>query len=301
MATRNRTDEFLQLRGFKRSKRGDTDRLLTEEGARAVTVTPNWVHKMEDVRAVEKQISAQLQELDHQHKEHLKVQFGVSRDDDREQREIERITVALSRKFKEAEEAVGDLDVTFKEELTEGGTEAELSILHNVKMCLVNEVTKLSRVFRDAQRHYMKELQKQKNIRERWSGGTRQKEIQERMERDAMMDSYIQRGFTQDQIETIILNQHTVEDRDREFQEIYASIKTIHEMFKDLHTLIMEQGTVLDRIDYNMTMAHDKVVKARKELQAAAKHQEAGRFKLCVMFLVVMIIGFLIALMFKLG
>ena len=141
-------------------------------------------------------------------------------------------------------------------------------------MCLVNEVTKLSRVFRDAQRHYMKELQKQKNIRERWSGGTRQKEIQERMERDAMMDSYIQRGFTQDQIETIILNQHTVEDRDREFQEIYASIKTIHEMFKDLHTLIMEQGTVLDRIDYNMTMAHDKVVKARKELQAAAKHQE---------------------------
>lgn len=37
-------------------------------------------------------------------------------------------------------------------------------------------------------------------------------------------------------------------------------------MFKDMNTLVIEQGAVLDRIDYNMTLTHTRVQRARTEL-----------------------------------
>ena len=58
---------------------------------------------------------------------------------------------------------------------------------------------------------------------------------------------------------------------------------------------------MLDRIDHNMTVTHERVVQGRKQLEKAQKHQEAGTFKLCVLLLVVMIIGFLLALMIKIA
>lgn len=304
MATRDRTEEFIQLRGFKRSKRGDTEKLLggAEEEMRAVPVAPRWVLKMEDIRVVERQVSTKLQELENLHKEHLKVQFGTTRDEEQEERDIERMANHISKLFQQLEQGVKDLDIIFKAELgDDGGSQAELSILRNVKMCLVNEIEAISRVFRDSQRRYLREMQKQKGVRDRWAGGERQKNVQQQLERDAMMDSYLQKGMTQDQMEMIMVNQRMAEDREKEFLEIYNSIKALHEMFKDMHTLVIEQGTVLDRVDYNMTLAHDKVTKARKELEQAAKIQSAGRFKLCVLFLVVMILGFTIALLFKLS
>lgn len=304
MASRDRTEEFLQLRGTRRQRKGnDKDSLLGGDSEmRPVPVMPAWVAKMEDVRGIERQISQKLQELETMHAGHLKVQFGVSRDEEKEERDIERTTNFLNKRFKDCEAMIKELDIVFKSELKDGGTDAELSVLRNVKMCLINETTALSRVFRDTQRRYLRDLQKQKGVRQRWAGGTeRQKAIQEEMERDAAMNDYLSKGMTQDQIESIMINRRIVEDREKEFQDIYQSIKALHEMFKDLNALVIEQGTVLDRIDYNMNLTHERVTKARKELQKAAEHQKAGRFKLLVLFLIVLIIGFTLALLFKIA
>lgn len=113
------------------------------------------------------------------------------------------------------------------------------------------------------------------------------------------MNQYLQKGMTQDQIETIMLNQQMAEERVKQFERIYSSIKSLHEMFKDMNTLVIEQGAVLDRIDYNMTLTHTRVQRARTELQRAAQYQSAGTFKLCVLFMIVLIIGLAIALFFK--
>jgi syntaxin 16 len=100
-------------------------------------------------------------------------------------------------------------------------------------------------------------------------------------------------------VEDILINSRLADERDQEFQNILTSIKSLHEMFQDLHTLVIEQGTMLDRIDHNMTVTHERVVQGKIQLEKAAKHQEAGTFQLCVLLLVVMIIGFAIALMVK--
>lgn len=111
----------------------------------------------------------------------------------------------------------------------------------------------------------------------------------------------LERGITQDQLDTIQMEEQIVNDQRAEFQSLYNSLKSLNEMFKDLHALVIEQGTILDRIDYNMTVTHERMKKAHQELKAAAKHQDAGQFKLCILFIVVLIIGFTVALMVKLS
>lgn len=264
-----------------------------------VYVTPLWVEKMDDVRRVEEQIKEQMTALEKLRKDHLKVEFSSTRDESREEAAIEEAQDTIDRLFKQSEKGVKDLDIAYTRDLPDGGTDAELSILRNVKMCLVNEINTISKQYRESQRRYMMDVKKQQLVSQRWAGGDRQKAVEQQLENDALMDQYLQKGMTQEQVETIMLNQQMADERVKEFERIYSSIKSLHEMFKDMNTLVIEQGAVLDRIDYNMTITHTRVQKARQELQKAAEYQSAGTFKLCVLFMVVLIIGLMIALFFK--
>lgn len=299
MATRDRTSEFLQYRAT-RPRRPETEQLLADEAEMHRTyVMPLWVEKMNDVRAVERRIQEQMDHLERLRKEHLKVEFSSTRDESAEEADIDRAQDIIDSLFKQSEKSVKEVDHAFRADLPDGGTDAELSILRNVIMCLVNELNQVSKVYRESQRRYMMDVKKQHAVSQRWAGGDRQKVVEQQLENDALMDQYLQKGMTQDQIETIMLNQQMADDRVKEFERIYTSIKSLHEMFKDLNSLVIEQGAVLDRIDYNMTITHTRVQKARTELEQAARYQSAGTFKLCVMFMIVLIIGLAVALFFK--
>jgi Na+/H+ antiporter NhaD/arsenite permease-like protein len=58
-------------------------------------------------------------------------------------------------------------------------------------------------------------------------------------------------------------------------------------------------GTILDRVDYNMNVTHKSVVDTKDQLKKAADYQDASSFQLCVLLLIVMVVGFVIALMVK--
>ncbi|KEG11346.1 syntaxin [Trypanosoma grayi] len=299
MASRDRTAEFLQYRSV-RPKHPDAQRLLEEEQEmHSMYVTPLWVEKMDDVRVIEKKIQEQMATLDSLRKNHLKIEFSSARDENQEEVQIEKAQDVIDSLFKHGEKVIRELDAAYLRDLPDSGTDAELSILRNVKMCLINELNNISKVYRESQRRYMMDVKKQHAVAQRWAGGERQRVIEQQLETDAVMDQYLQKGMTQEQVETILLNQHMVDERVKEFDRIYTSIKSLHEMFKDMNMLVIEQGAVLDRIDYNMTVTHSRVQKGKVELQKAAEYQEAGAFKLCVLFLVVLIIGLLIALLFK--
>ena len=45
------------------------------------------------------------------------------------------------------------------------------------------------------------------------------------------------------------------EERDREVRNILQSIADLGQIMKDLSVLVIDQGTILDRIDYNMEQA----------------------------------------------
>jgi syntaxin 16 len=59
--------------------------------------------------------------------------------------------------------------------------------------------------------------------------------------------------------------------RDRELTEIAKSIASLAELFKDLSVLVIDQGTLLDSVEYNIEQTAVQVSEAVKELNVATR------------------------------
>jgi syntaxin 16 len=70
-------------------------------------------------------------------------------------------------------------------------------------------------------------------------------------------------------------------------------------LFKDLSVLVVEQGTILDRIDFNVETAHKDVVQANVHLVNTVKIEKSFRSKGVLICLVVSIIIMLLLLVIK--
>ena len=63
-------------------------------------------------------------------------------------------------------------------------------------------------------------------------------------------------GFTQQQLHVVDDLEQVAEERDAEITRIAQSIEELSQIFKELAVLVIDQGTVLDRIDYNMEQVY---------------------------------------------
>lgn len=59
--------------------------------------------------------------------------------------------------------------------------------------------------------------------------------------------------------------------RDHELIEIAKSISDLAELFKDLSGLVIDQGTLLDSVEYNIEQTSVQVADAVKELDMATR------------------------------
>lgn len=61
-------------------------------------------------------------------------------------------------------------------------------------------------------------------------------------------------------------NDTAIEQREREINEIAKGIIELSDIFRELQTMVIDQGTMLDRIDYNVERMGTEVKSADKEL-----------------------------------
>lgn len=80
-----------------------------------------------------------------------------------------------------------------------------------------------------------------------------------------------------------------IQQRSREINEIAKSIQELAHLFTDLQTLVIDQGTMLDRIDYNVELMSRELDSAVKELQTATTYQRRSGRRLCILFLCLLI------------
>jgi t-SNARE complex subunit (syntaxin) len=60
--------------------------------------------------------------------------------------------------------------------------------------------------------------------------------------------------------------------RDRELTEIAKNIASLAELFKDLSALVIDQGTLLDSVEYNIEQTAVQMSEAVKELDMATRY-----------------------------
>ncbi|OCH90458.1 t-SNARE [Obba rivulosa] len=83
-----------------------------------------------------------------------------------------------------------------------------------------------------------------------------------------------------------------IQEREEEIREIETGIHELHEIFRDLGTLVQEQGGMLDNIESNISSIAVDTAGAAEELSTAHEYQrKAGRRALCLMVILVVVIA----------
>ncbi|KAH7818303.1 Syntaxin 16A [Monocercomonoides exilis] len=168
-----------------------------------------------------------------------------------------------------------------------GETIANLQIRKNLQMEMSTEITELSQEFRSMQRVHMQKLQ----------GKDTSSSSSEPTSSFDEPEIVYTRGFTTEQEEAVAYARENAQERLNEIKQIARSMNELAQMFQEMHMMIVEQGTLLDRVDQNLVSARENTQEAVKELVKANEHQKASRMKLCILLLVALIVAVVICLM----
>lgn len=90
-----------------------------------------------------------------------------------------------------------------------------------------------------------------------------------------------------------------MDERMREIQRIAKSVSELAKMFRELSVLVVEQGTILDRIDHNMDMAVERTKDGVANLVKAEEYQKSARPIICMTILMVLIVVCVIIIVVK--
>jgi hypothetical protein len=89
-------------------------------------------------------------------------------------------------------------------------------------------------------------------------------------------------------MQQVDFNEALVEEREQSALEIAAAVAEVNEVFRDLATLVDEQGRDIDQIELNIGDAHTETEAGVGHLEKAATYQ--GRYRKWIIVLIVIII-----------
>ena len=89
--------------------------------------------------------------------------------------------------------------------------------------------------------------------------------------------------------------------REREIEEIAKGILDLSTLFRDLQNIVIDQGSILDRIDYNVDRMAVDVKAADKELTVATGYQKKSVKRKIILLLLLLVVAMFILLGLKLG
>lgn len=273
---------------------------------------PIWIDKLEEAQYTMSKIKPKLDELFSLHARHL---LRPTLDDSSEEDVlIENLSMEISKLISTTHRHVQHIRSSLGV-----GHKIEQRLTKNVVAYLLLSLQDLTIKFRNSQNMYLREL----NSREERSqvffdtpdfttidleseGASTSKSKPDAVESfdnflqpkasnymedtDEQIDQYFQKPVASQMTQQQLLlfeeeNTKLAENREQEVTKIVKSIVDLHDIFKDLAHMVQEQGTVLDRIDYNIEETQTKVSEGYKQLQKAEKYQRKNRKVCCILTL----------------
>ncbi|KAF9520318.1 hypothetical protein BS47DRAFT_1335923 [Hydnum rufescens UP504] len=259
---------------------------------------PKWVdisEQVEDILAGTKNKIATLDKL------HAKRVLPGFTDRSAEEREIEHISTEITRDFRQCQTLIQRIPSSSTTHAfppsTSSPSRNEVLAAKNVQRALAAKVQELSGIFRKKQRVYMQKLQGHaiKNQDILIASGAMALKGSDGMTdlEEDIQASRNQLSAQQSQLDP------DLETRNRELTEIAKSIASLAELFKDLSAMVIDQGTILDSVEYNVEQTALHVQEAVKELDIAIHYQRNTGRRKCIFLLVLIIVALVLVLIFK--
>ncbi|CAI7660078.1 uncharacterized protein N7487_001184 [Penicillium crustosum] len=264
---------------------------------------PRWVDVQEEVSERLSEIAQSSAQLDKLHQKHLLPGFGD--EDLRKQDEsiIERLTQDITRSFHNCQRAIMRIETMVSESKAHGGvTSGEETMAKNIQISLAARVQEASARFRKKQSTYLRKLRDLEGIATPFDSTPTQ--AQNPYTDPSMMESDADRSFSQTMLQQTSQrqtgqNDAAIAQREREINDIAKGIIELSDIFRELQTMIIDQGTMLDRIDYNVERMGTEVKAADKELKVATSYQQRTTKRKIMLLLLLIVVGMIILLVVK--
>uniref|UniRef100_A0A1J3IWH9 Syntaxin-43 n=1 Tax=Noccaea caerulescens TaxID=107243 RepID=A0A1J3IWH9_NOCCA len=254
----------------------------SSRGTITVGLPPDWVDVSEEISVNIQRARTKMAELGKAHAKALMPSFGDDRED---QHKIESLTQEITFLLKKSEKQL--------QRLSAAGPSEDSNVRKNVQRSLATDLQYLSMELRKKQSTYLKRLRLQKedggDLEMNLNGGSSRAE-------DDDFDDII---FSEHQMSKIKKSEEISVEREKEIQQVVESVNELAQIMKDLSALVIDQGTIVDRIDYNIQNVASTVDDGLKQLQKAERTQRSGGMVMCASVLVILCFIMLLLLILK--
>ncbi|KAL3663602.1 hypothetical protein V7S43_011488 [Phytophthora oleae] len=202
---------------------------------------PEWTRFAESADESIRLLHAKLEYLQLLHTRRLMIRFDDS--EVQQEREINCLTEEITALFHKADRSLKKITSAFV-----GGepspSPADRLVRLNTQRAIAGRLQEISIQFRTRQREYLQRLQLQKFGSEIFDVDA--------MEKGAGIPSESFRFGNKATAFAMDRTEYDIRTRDIEIQRIAKSVATLATMFKEVAEMVIDQGTLIDRIDYNM-------------------------------------------------
>ena len=191
-------------------------------------------------------------------------------------KEIDKLIIKMMKKIKFCEA----LTKMIKNQKNETNTTLE-KVKYNIKVYLVGKIQNFSNEFRKNQQQYLKYLKDMGVIS--YTNNENENSNNKLINND---DDDEKKNFLYTQDDDMHIQ---IKKRDEDISVLVKSIDELSGIFKDLQSIVQEQGTILDRIDYNINISYDNAQQGLKYIKKAEQHQNESCFRNAIILLFIII------------
>lgn len=283
---------------------------------------PRWADVSDEVSEILADIAQKSQKLERLHQKHVLPGFNDEDTKKAEEREIEKLTQAITKGFHDCHGCIQRIEQMVREGKQTGQmSKADETMAKNIQVNLATRVQEASSLFRKKQSNYLKSKNAPKlSSMELWRMLTFFAELKgmsgliSPMDQTStslsggepsLMESDADRTYSQATLQAathqklLHSNDAAIAQREREIEEIAQGIIDLANLFRDLQTMVIDQGTMLDRIDYNVESMSSDVKEAAKELKVAEGYQKKTIKRKIILLLLLLIAAVIILLVIK--
>jgi len=231
------------------------------------SLPPRWVDFADKAKEEIKEIREQLAQLANAQERRL-LRGSGGEVGDKPDGDVEAISGAISMQIRVCEQSIHQVK-TFGAGST-AVLDAEFRM--NTQRSLAAQLQQLAKQSREVQKSYMKEVKRRKKKEMQQQSGTLDLENGGAASRGGAGGGPAQEMvLTQAQMLELENLEEFAAQRSGEVAQIASSIEEMNQIFRELATLVIDQGSILDRIDYNTEKIYKKSDDGRKQMEKAVE------------------------------
>ena len=247
----------------------------------------NYVESYEKVNNILDELLTNFASLKSFQQERIKPKFV---DEDIQNKkidgEIDKLIIKMMKKIKFCEA----LTKMIKNKKNETNTILE-KVKNNIKLFLVTRIQNFSNEFRKNEQQYLKYLKEMGVVISSNNENNTSNDLLTNNDDDEKKNFlYTQEDDLHSQIKK----------RDEDISVLVKSINELSVIFKDLQNIVQEQGTILDRIDYNINISYENSQKGLQSIKKADEHHKDSCFRNAILLLFIIIFVETIMIIYKL-